>query len=599
MVREPRGKRYLPQKNQWLEDFIANDLFGLDYYETCDWYEQHVPYLDLPAQALLGCNDRYFLLTGLNGRVDALHPWLFDRCREVERDPDGYIDLWARFHYKSTLITFAGVQQEIFCDPEITVAIFSVVKPVAAAFLNQIKEEFENNDRLKDVYPDVLYRNPRGRGPDGRPAKWGSARGITVKRKSNPKEATIEAHGLIDGQPTSRHFRLHVYDDVVTQDYLSEDQIAKTTARWEMADNLGSHLGVRKWMPGTRYHFADTNGVIIERKSLKPRVYPATDDGTLTGKPVFISVERWEQIKRDQRSTVSAQMLQNPIAGNEATFNSKTLRGYDVIPAVLNVYILCDPSKGSSDRSDRSAIPVIGVDQAGNKYLLDGARHRMKLSERWSFIKAMRRKWMAHPGVQMVKVGYERYGMQVDLEVIEDMMQREGEHFEIIELNTPNQGSHSKDDRIARLEPDFRNGLFHLPVVTYNPDIGKAGDHIAYWSVWTDEHDKRAEQQGLKHSYFVGQVIYRPMQGLTKRQREVKPHRVVQAILRRDETGAPYDVTRAFIEEFIRHPFAQYKDLIDAASRIYDIDPQAPVAYERQSTEPLGLEGDPVEMADG
>ena len=60
-----------------------------------------------------------------------------------------YIDLWARFHYKSSIITFAGVIQEVMCDPEITVAIFSVTRPIAAKFLHQIKEEFEQNLTLK------------------------------------------------------------------------------------------------------------------------------------------------------------------------------------------------------------------------------------------------------------------------------------------------------------------------------------------------------------------------------------------------------------------------------------------------------------------
>src|SRR5262249_12145136 len=146
-------------------------------------------------------------------------------------DPDGYIDLWARFHYKSTIITFAGIIQEVICDPEITVAIFSVTKPTAQGFLGQIKDELEQNETLKQVYNDVIWTNPRQKTSEGRPAKWGLTRGLCVKRKSNQKEATIEAHGLIDGQPTSRHFRLHIYDDVVTQDYLSEDQIRKTTER--------------------------------------------------------------------------------------------------------------------------------------------------------------------------------------------------------------------------------------------------------------------------------------------------------------------------------------------------------------------------------
>jgi hypothetical protein len=137
---------------------------------------------------------------------------------------------------------------------------------------------------------------------------------------------------------------------------------------------------------------------------------------------------------------------------------------------------------------------VIGVDQGGNKYLLDGVRHRMKLTDRWEFIKSFKRKWEAHSGVQMVRIGYERYGMQVDLEIIEDMMVRENNHFKIEELNTPRQGRHSKDDRIERLEPDIREGRFYLPGVAYHPDQGAD----CYWAVWNEEMAERAAKKGEK-----------------------------------------------------------------------------------------------------
>jgi hypothetical protein len=311
----------------------------------------------------------------------------------------------------------------------------------------------------------------------------------------------------------------------------------------------------------------------------------------MTGTPVFLTQERWEQIKRDQRSTVSAQMLLNPSAGNEATFQPAWLRNYDVIPAVMNVYIMCDPSKGTGERSDRTAIVVIGVDQGGNKYLLDGVRHRMKLTARWEFIKSFKRKWEAHSGVQMVRIGYEHYGMQVDLEVIEDMMVRENNHFKIEELNTPRQGRHSKDDRIERLEPDIREGRFYLPCLVYHPD--HAAD--CYWAVWNQEMADRAANKGEKLDYRINQIVYRKMQGPTKRQAQVREHRVVKALRRRDEDGRIYDMTRAFIEELLLHPFGAYKDLIDATSRVYDLDPHAPAMLEgRASTEPIGLDAEEV-----
>jgi len=62
----------------------------------------------------------------------------------------------------------------------------------------------------------------------------------------------------------------------------------------------------------------------------------------------------------------------------------------------------------------------------------------------------------------------------------------------------------------------------------------------------------------------------------------------------RDENGDIYDLTKIFIEELARHPFAKHDDVIDAASRIYDINPYAPQLYQWQST--TSLEADIEEL---
>ena len=167
--------------------------------------------------------DLYALLRYGCNRADCDNDWVFDRCREVQRNPDGYLDLWAREHYKSTIITFALTIQDILRNPEITVGIFSHTRPIAKGFLRQIKREFESNVLLKRLFADVLWDRPGTESP-----KWSEDEGIIVKRKGNPKEATLEAWGLVDGQPTSKHYKLQVYDDTVTRESVTTpDMIGK------------------------------------------------------------------------------------------------------------------------------------------------------------------------------------------------------------------------------------------------------------------------------------------------------------------------------------------------------------------------------------
>ena len=69
--------------------------------------------------------DLFYLLVYVLKRWDADRDWIYDRCREVELHPDGYVDLWARFHFKSSLITSAKSIQDILTNPNITIGIFS------------------------------------------------------------------------------------------------------------------------------------------------------------------------------------------------------------------------------------------------------------------------------------------------------------------------------------------------------------------------------------------------------------------------------------------------------------------------------------------
>jgi len=537
----------------------------------CELWEMIEADFGIAGRAWLGRHDRYFLLTRILHRVDAFHPWLYARCREVEAAPDGYLDLWAREHYKSTIITFAGIVQEIARNPEITIAIFSHTKPVARKFLNQIKKEMESNAELQETYPDVFWADPKRQAP-----QWSEEKGLIVQRTTNPKEATLEAHGLVDGQPTGAHFMLRVYDDVVTLESVNTpEQVQKTTTAWELSDNLGARGEnglLRSWHVGTRYSFADTYQVIIDRGALKVRIYAATDNGLMDGHPVFLSLAAWADKKLKQSDAVIAcQQLQNPAAGTQAMFHRDWLQFIDIRPSTLNVYIMCDPAHSKKKDSDNTAFAVVGVDAANNKYLLDGFRHKMGLKERWEALRGLRRIWMRQPGVQMVRCGYERYGMQADMEYFELEMIRDKEAFEIIELSWTSDGTKAKDDRVQRLQPDFKGKKFYLamdcrrktPLRDRDNSIvmGADGKPVMVWEPYETANQKKVRAGG-------------------------QAFRIFSPVRAKDHEGNVYSLNKGFLDEYLTYPFSAKKDLIDAVSRLYDMEPVPPVLIDESALEP-------------
>lgn len=398
--------------------------------------------------------DLFFLLWFVLARKDMARAWLLERCREVQEKPDGHLDLWARDHYKSTVITVGKTIQDIIrhlsAGETITVGIFSHTRPIAKSFMRQIKRECESNRLLKYLFPEVFWQTPRTEAP-----KWSEDDGLILKRQDNPKEATIEAWGLVDGQPIGKHFTHRVYDDVVTMESVNTpEMIQKTTDAWAMSTNLGTAGGVARYI-GTRYHFNDTYREIMARGAAIPRIHAATADGTPEGEPVLLTREQLQQKRRDQGPYIFAsQMLQNPKADETQGFRRDWLRWHDGADGeACNRYIVVDAASEKKKTSDYTAIWVMGLGPDENYYALDLVRDRFNLTQRGDAVFRLVKKW------RPLNVGYEKYGMMADIEHLRERMRRESYHFNVVELG----GQQPKNDRIRRLIPVFEQGRMFLP----------------------------------------------------------------------------------------------------------------------------------------
>jgi phage terminase large subunit-like protein len=413
--------------------------------------------------------DLYCLLRYGMNRWDLEHPWLFDRCREVQAKPYGVLHLWARDHRKTSIISVGLTVFDLLRDPESTAGILSHTRTAAESILRTIKRELESNEHLKWVFDDVLFENPQKQSP-----KWSEFDGLIVKRTTNKKEASVEAWGL-DAQPIGKHFDHLIYDDIVTAlTTNTPEMIVKTTDNWRLSTNLGTADGTRR-ICGTRYHFTDTYAEIIKSGVFDVRQYPCTVDGTEDFSPencVLLPPEKLIEKRREQGAwTFSCQMLLRPQGDTSSGFRREWVRHMDGQPhgRGLNIYITVDPAHSKKKGSDYTVMAVVGIGADGVYRLLDIVRDRMNLGERTKALFDLVRKW------RPIRVGYERYGAQGDFQHIKGEQHARNVDFRMVELG----GTLSKADRIRKLIPLFEQGRFILPPsLNYTGYDGKTLDLI-------------------------------------------------------------------------------------------------------------------------
>ena len=293
--------------------------------------------------------DLFFVVLFVMGIEKANHPFVVERCKAVQNgDRTDTLDIWARYHYKSVIITIAETIQYSLKKPEHCTGIHCYVRPLAKKFLESIKQTFETSELLKWCFPDICWQNPQAEAPS-----WSLDGGITLKRKSSSrKEATVEAWGLVEGQATGRHFERNILDDIETDDIReSPEQLLKCYSKIEMSENLGTGSDSDIWrIIGTYYSHFGPMVKLTERTYLdgrpmyKVRIVPGSDDGTADGNPVLVEPKTWEKLKTSQ--FFNSQQLCNPtpLGDIKIDFNKLLPIERRFLPKNRLKFLLVDPA---------------------------------------------------------------------------------------------------------------------------------------------------------------------------------------------------------------------------------------------------------------
>lgn len=401
------------------------------------------------------------------------HPWLFERCRDLQANPDNRLFRWARHHFKSTLVTtnltLWEYIQNLPQSANLRTLILTYKMDVAGeAFLGGIKRECEQNKLLHFHWPEVFFADPANESP-----LW-TKHALLFRRteKDGAKEPSIKVAGL-DNQPTSYHCDLIIGDDLVTRESVSsEDQIKKCFANMQTSTFLGE--------PGvTRRRYAGTFWAIDDAWSRAERAgFFTTDHHSCyhpDGTPVLFSqkaLEDWE--RTSGRYNFSVQMLGVPVHSSERIFLMDWLQDYENDPEYeaknKTVYLFADLAL-AGEESDYSVIAAIGLGPDRKKYLLDLRRDRWSPWEFDEQLLEMGQKW------KPVTAYIEQFAMMTDVErVREKMRERRWRGLRVEPLPRETKGKEDdslsvttkgyKSLMIMRLQDDMSRLAWYFPRAT-------------------------------------------------------------------------------------------------------------------------------------
>ena len=402
---------------------------------------------------------------------------------------DNQLILLPRDHQKSVLVAYR-VAWWVTTHPDTTVLYVSATADLAEKQLKFIKDIL-TSDLYMSLWPEMVSASENSR------ERW-TADEISIshpiRKKEGVRDPTVKAVGLT-ANTTGLHCNIAVLDDIVVPGNAYTQMGREQTRSFYSQLSSIETTGAKEWVVGTRYHPADIYKEMIDMKES----YFEDNGEDFIEKDVFEVFERvveingeflWpKQRRKDGRvfgfdnkelarkkakyldvTQFYAQYYNNPNTSENAMLDSSKFQHYDRTKLknlsgawyfedkLLNIYAGIDFAFSVSDKSDYTAVVVIGADSDNRIYVLDIDRFKTnKISVMFDHVRKLYEKWKFKKLRAEISVG-----QIMIVEQFKDYMRQDGHYFTIDE-HRPSRHQGSKEERmIANLEPRYAaNVIWH------------------------------------------------------------------------------------------------------------------------------------------
>lgn len=251
----------------------------------------------------------------------------------------------------------------------------------ATEVLFAIRDEFANNQRILQVYGQLIKKNEKGNISDKSKDTQGDVMINGVRLRAKGFNSAIRGLKSKEWRPT----RILV-DDVEEDTHItSEDQREKYKANYTQGIIPALDIDGSIKMIGTILHMDSLLMNLIEQH--KGRIYKAYDPDNPEN--TLLWPERWplellDAKKKDMMleglgsSKFAQEYLNEPVAEEVRAFKWDWLqKTYNSLPENLDIYSCIDSAETVKDKSDYTGEVTVGIDPHHNWYILRAKRHKV------------------------------------------------------------------------------------------------------------------------------------------------------------------------------------------------------------------------------